>query len=101
MRGAVIDSQARGAAANIDPELLPREWLLEDPLAEVTGEEESVWPAAAKRCDKTQLRNADVLRFVDDDVVEDRTRHRLQFLRESREEARLGHQLVGGELGEH
>ena len=33
MRGAVVDAQGAGSAANIDAQGLPRERLLEDPLA--------------------------------------------------------------------
>src|SRR4029077_10546991 len=50
--------------SNIHSKRLPREWLLEDALAEIPGEKQSVRPIAAKRSEKPQLSDADVLRLV-------------------------------------
>ena len=55
VRGAVVDAQRRRAPADVDAERLPRERLLEDPLAEVAGEEQGVRPAAAERGQEAQL----------------------------------------------
>jgi hypothetical protein len=45
-------------------------WRLENPLAEVSGTEEAVGLISAERGEKPQLRDADVLGFVDHSDVE-------------------------------
>ncbi len=70
--GAVIDMQRARAAADIDAERLPGKGLLEDALAQVAGEEQAVGALAAQRGEKAQLRDADILRFIDHDVFEGR-----------------------------
>jgi hypothetical protein len=45
-------------------------WRLENPLTEVAGTEEAVWSARPKCGEKAQLRDADVLGFVNHSEVE-------------------------------
>src|SRR5438876_10181093 len=42
MRGPIVDPQRRGTSPNINAQGLPRERLLEYPLPQVTGKEETV-----------------------------------------------------------
>jgi hypothetical protein len=51
------------------PERLPRERLLEDPLAQVAGEEQA-FGRSRQRSQEAQVRDADILRLVDHDIVE-------------------------------
>ena len=97
MRGPVIHPQRARSSANVDAELLPREGLLEDALAEIAGEEEAVGTATAEGGQKAQLGDADVLRLVDDDVVERRPAERRHPSRQLVEHLRLGDHPVGVE----
>ena len=53
--GAVVDAKGAGASANVNTECLPGERLLKDPLAEISGKEESVWAMPAERSQKPQV----------------------------------------------
>src|SRR3990167_5096403 len=63
---SVINVQRTSSTLNIDSQGLPRKGLLKYPLTQVAGKEETVWPICTKSRKKTQLRYADVLRFIDD-----------------------------------
>ena len=89
--GAIVDAQGARAAADVHAERLPRERLLEDALAEVAGEEQSVGPPAAQRGEEPKVGDADVLRLVHDREVE----HHLLGLRDRRRER--GEQLRVGD----
>ncbi len=70
MRGSIVDFQGGGAPADVDAERLPGERLLEDALAEIAGEEEAVVARGRDCREQSQLGDAEVLRFVDDDMRE-------------------------------
>ena len=70
VRRPVADPERPRPAADVDAERLPRERLLEDPLSEVAREEERVGPATRERREEAHVRDAQVLRFVDDGEVE-------------------------------
>ena len=72
MGGAVVDAQGARAAANVHAQRFPGEGLLEDPLAEVAGEEQGVGTIPAQGGEEPQLGDADVLRLVHDREVEGR-----------------------------
>ena len=69
--GAIVDAQGARAPADVDAEGLPGEGLLEDALAEVAGEKESVGSTAAQGGEEPEMGDADVLRLVHDREVED------------------------------
>ena len=52
VRGTVVDPQRAGTAANVNAERLPGERLLEDPLAQVAGEEEAIGSVTARAARK-------------------------------------------------
>jgi len=70
VRSAVVDPRGIGPAANIDAERPPRERLLEDPLAEIAGNEQTIGTIGGQRGQETQFGDADILRLVDDDEIE-------------------------------
>jgi hypothetical protein len=49
---------------NIDAQGFPGEGWLKDALTEVTGKEEAVWLARPERSETAQLRDVDILGFV-------------------------------------
>jgi hypothetical protein len=61
--------KASRPAADVDAERPPREGLLEDSLAEVTGEEEAVGTPLSERGEEPQVSHAHVLRLVHYNVV--------------------------------
>ena len=77
VRGPVIDSQRGRTPPNIDAERLPGERLLKDPLAQVAGEEEAVRASRPESRQKSQLRNADILRLIHDGEFKRRMRDSL------------------------
>jgi len=52
MRSPVIHVEIPRTSTNIDTEGAPREWLLEDALAKVAGEEKTVRLIASECCEK-------------------------------------------------
>ena len=52
------------------PQRPPREQLLEDALAKIAGKEQAVRPAGTERREEPQMRDGDILRLVDQDVIE-------------------------------
>ena len=93
MRGAVVDAQGSGAAADVDAEGLPGERLLEDPLAEVAGEKEAV-RAIRPVPPGNELGDAEVLCFVDDGEVEGGRLRSPVRRGQSGEQARTGDQAA-------
>src|SRR3954467_653090 len=72
MRGTVIDPQHLRSTAYIDAERTPGERLLEDALTEIAGEEKAVGTPCAKRGEKPQFGDPDILRLVDNDEIKRR-----------------------------
>ena len=70
MGSAVIHAQRARSAANVHAQGFPGEGLLEDSLAEVSGEEQSVWATGAERGEEPQVGDGEVLRLVGDYEVE-------------------------------
>jgi hypothetical protein len=68
MRRAVVDLEGRGTPADIDPQSLPREGRLENALAQVPREEQRVGAGGCDTRQEPQLRHAEILRLVEDDV---------------------------------
>jgi hypothetical protein len=64
MRGPVVHAEGPGVPANVDAKCEPRERLLEDPLAQIAREEESVWSIRTERCEEAQMRDPHVLRLI-------------------------------------
>src|SRR5690606_28958105 len=75
-------------------ELFPGEGLLEDPLAEIAGEEARVRTMATECRQKAELGDADVLCFVDDHMIECRPRERRGLCREPMEHRCLGDEVA-------
>jgi hypothetical protein len=61
----VVDPQGPGAPPDIDAQRLPGKGLLEDPLAQVAGEEQAVRLSGPEGGEEPQLLDADVLRLED------------------------------------
>src|SRR5207249_8766934 len=72
MRRSVVDPESTGASTNVNAQGAPRKRLLEDALPQIAGEEEAVRPVSAKGRKESQVRHTQVLRFINNDVVEDR-----------------------------
>ena len=70
MRCAVIDTQGARPSSNVHTKGLPGEWLLEDPLPEVTRKKKCIWLTATQGSKESEVCNADVLRFVHDGEIE-------------------------------
>ncbi len=64
MRGPIVHAQRLRPPSHIHAERLPREGLLENALAKITGKEQSIRPAGGESGKKAQFGDADVLRFV-------------------------------------
>ena len=105
MGGAVVDPQGERSPADVDPQGAPGERRLEDPLAEVTGEEQSVRAPGAEGGQEAQLGHSDVLRLVHHAELERRMRHLRELALQDTEQARFGQKPVlvqsGGHLGEN
>lgn len=70
MRRAVVDLQPARASPDLHALGRPGKGGAEDPLADVAGEEEAVGLPRAGRPQEAELGEAEVLRLVDDDVIE-------------------------------
>ena len=72
VRSAVVYPQGLGTAPNINTELFPGKRLLEDALAQVAREKESVGTATGDGSQESQLGDAHVLGLVHHNEVEGR-----------------------------
>src|SRR6266851_1328999 len=70
MRRPVIDPQRVRPPSHINTQRPPRERLLKNALSEITSEEQSVRTIGSERCQKSKLRDRDILRLVHDDKIE-------------------------------
>ena len=84
--GAVVHAQGARTALYLHPERLPREGRLEDPLAQVSREEEPVRPTPAESGKEPELGHGEVLCLVHDREVVGRMRARPECLRQRRED---------------
>src|SRR5262245_40597268 len=59
VRGTVINAQGARASPDVHAEGFPRERLLEDTLAQIASEKESIWPIPAKSGKEPEVGRAD------------------------------------------
>ena len=91
--------QGARAPPNIDAQGFPREGWLEDALAEVSGKEEAVWLIGAECSEKAQLRDADILGFVNHSKVERHVFAVCKLSGQSAEQPGVGDEASGLQLG--
>ena len=89
--GAVVDLKSGGAATHINAQGLPGEWLLEDALAKIAGEEEGVAAVGGESGEEAELGDIEVLRFIHDYEIERVFAFLGQRASEAGENAGLGH----------
>ena len=65
MGRSVVDAQGERAAADIKAKRLPREGLLKDALAKITGEEEAIAAPRSQGGEEPCLSHAKILRLID------------------------------------
>ena len=71
------------------------------PPAQVAGEKQAVRPIRPERGQEPQLRNAHVLRFIDDDELEKRLPAARQLRRQPTEHSRAGDKTFGVQSAAH
>src|SRR5262249_32422731 len=67
---AVVNAQGARASPDVYTDGFPRERLLEDTLTQIASEEEGVWPISTQSGQEPEVGRADILRLIDDRVVE-------------------------------
>ena len=72
VRGAIVDPEGSRAASNVHAKRLPREGLLEDALPDISCEEEGGGAVAAERGEESQLRDTQVVGFINDRMLKRR-----------------------------
>src|SRR6266851_1788418 len=97
MRCPVIDSQCGRPPPNIDAQRFPGEGLLKDSLAQVSREEEAIRPASTESRQKPQLRDTDILGFIDHCELKRRMRGIAEFRRHPAKQAGVGDQTTSSQ----
>src|SRR5262249_31200489 len=87
---SVVDSEVPRPAADIDSQGLPREGMLEDPLAQITREEQCVGSTGPEGREHPKLSHADVLGLVNYNEIERALSRGLQGLGHTSEHGRPG-----------
>ena len=98
VRGAVVDPEGSRAASNVYTERLPGEGLLKDALPDISCEEEGGGAVAAERGEESQLRDTQVLGFINDRMLKRRLGGLGDMFRKPSEDCRLGEEVFGGEF---
>ena len=70
LRGAVADLERVRSAPHIDAEARPRKRMLENALPDIAREEQAIRLRRRQGREEPQLRRGQILRFIDDDMVE-------------------------------
>jgi len=101
MRGAMVYSKSPGSSANFDTQSFPREGLLKNTLAEVTGKKERVGSSSAKRSKKAQLGYANILRLVYNSEIKGRIFNFGEHRSKLAEQAGICDQIPNGKFFSH
>ena len=70
MRSAIIYPQRMAAPPNVEAQLRPAEGETEYALPDIAGKKEGIVSPVAHRCEEADLRDGEILRFVDDNMFE-------------------------------